>query len=428
MTDNFFEKFHPESALTAAVPIASLMKDLADALHVNPNILFLGGGNPAHIPPFEAVMAQHLKQITASNQSLHHLLGVYQPPAGDEQCRENVARYLSQKWCWPITAKNIFLAQGGQSAFFMLLNIFTHRPQKPQAKKIVFPLMPDYLGYADQAAEGTVFEGFMPKINVLPSGRFKYGVDFEHLKVDDGVGALCLSRPTNPSGNVVTDEELERLAGMAGAAEIPLLLDCAYGYPFPGLNYTSSTLPWYDHGVYVMSLSKLGLPGLRTAAVVGSEALVDALARMNAVTNLATNNLGPMLLSELIESDSLDAIVQETVKPFYVQQREAVLAMMSTIFDGVPYKLHEPEGAFFLWLWFDELNISSQELYEYLKAREVLILPGEHFFFALNDVSSPHTRQCVRLNYCQPLDVIQRALEVIRETVKKFSVSHKSYS
>ena len=41
------------------------------------------------------------------------------------------------------------------------------------------------------------------------------------------VGALCVSRPTNPTGNVLTDAELEQLRQLAAEHNVPLLIDGA---------------------------------------------------------------------------------------------------------------------------------------------------------------------------------------------------------
>jgi valine--pyruvate aminotransferase len=83
------------------------------------------------------------------------------------------------------------------------------------------------------------------------------------------VRALCVSRPTNPSGNLLSDAEMGRLAKLAADRGIPLIIDNAYGWPFPGIVFGEATPPWNDQTIHVMSLSKLGLPGTRTAFVVG---------------------------------------------------------------------------------------------------------------------------------------------------------------
>ena len=51
---------------------------------------------------------------------------------------------------------------------------------------------------------------------------------------------ICVSRPTNPTGNVITDEELMKLDLLAQQRDIPLVIDNAYGVPFPA---SSSATP-----------------------------------------------------------------------------------------------------------------------------------------------------------------------------------------
>ncbi len=75
-------------------------------------------------------------------------------------------------------------------------------------------------------------------IELLPEGQFKYHVDFEHLPMNDDVGLICVSRPTNPTGNVITDDELLQLDALAQRHEVPLLIDNAYGVPFPGIIFS----------------------------------------------------------------------------------------------------------------------------------------------------------------------------------------------
>ena len=79
---------------------------------------------------------------------------------------------------------------------------------------------------------------------------------------------------------------------------------------------------------------------------------------------------------------------------------------------GVDWALHAREGAFFHWLWLPGLRVPTLELYERLKARKVLTVPGEHFFFGL-DGDWPHRHQCLRLNVSGPAAVVREAYRII---------------
>jgi valine--pyruvate aminotransferase len=78
------------------------------------------------------------------------------------------------------------------------------------------------------------------------------------------------------------------------------------------------------------------------------------------------------------------------------------------------YRIHKSEGAIFLWIWFKNLRITTKELYEKLKQRHVIVVPGEYFFFGLQEPWE-HRTQCIRLNYSGPEDDLKRGIEIIAE-------------
>jgi valine--pyruvate aminotransferase len=67
------------------------------------------------------------------------------------------------------------------------------------------------------------------------------------------------------------------------------------------------------------------------------------------------------------------------------------------------------------------MSITTMELYERLKSRKVLVVPGEYFFFGLND-DWPHRHECLRLNFAQSETVMREALALIAEEAAKASV------
>lgn len=118
---------------------------------------------------------------------------------------------------------------------FYLFNLFAGRRADGSTKGTI-PLAPEYIGYADSGLEDDLFVSARPNIELLPEGQFKYHVDFEHLHIGEETGMICVSRPTNPTGNVITDEELMKLDRLANQHNIPLVIDNAYGVPFPALS------------------------------------------------------------------------------------------------------------------------------------------------------------------------------------------------
>ncbi|GAD90595.1 MULTISPECIES: valine--pyruvate transaminase [Vibrio] len=406
----FGEKFNRNSGIT------QLMGDLNDGLRT-PGALMLGGGNPAAIPEMLDYFSDITRQMLASGE-LVAAMANYDGPQGKDSFVSGLAGLLKETYGWDISEKNISLTNGSQSAFFYLFNLLAGKQPDGSHKKILLPLAPEYIGYCDSGIQDDIFVSYRPEIELLENQQFKYHVDFSQIKIDDSVAAICASRPTNPTGNLLTDEEVYKLDKLAKKHNIPLILDNAYGTPFPNIVFEHATPFWNDNTILCMSLSKLGLPGVRCGIVIANEEITQALTNINGIIGLAPGSIGPTVAQHMIESNDLLRLSDEVIKPFYQQKSAQAISLLQSEITDPRFRIHKPEGAIFLWLWFDELPITTMELYKRLKARGVLIVPGEYFFFGQEE-EWQHSKQCLRMNYVQNDQDMQNGIKIIAEEVKK---------
>ena len=406
----FGEKFNRYSGITR------LMDDLNDGLRT-PGAIMLGGGNPAAIPAMLDYFNQASADMLASGELIAALAN-YDGPQGKDSFIKSLAAMLKETYGWDISEKNISLTNGSQSGFFYLFNLLAGQQPDGSHKKILLPIAPEYIGYGDAGIDDDIFISYHPEIELLENRQFKYHVDFEQLKVDDSVAAICASRPTNPTGNVLTDEEVRKLDKLARDNNIPLLIDNAYGLPFPNIIFEDVEPFWNENTILCMSLSKLGLPGVRCGIVIASEEVTQALTNMNGIISLAPSSVGPAIANHMIENGDLLRLSSEVIKPFYKEKSLRAVELLQEAIDDPRFRIHKPEGAIFLWLWFDELPITTMELYDRLKARGVLIVPGEYFFIGQED-EWDHAHQCLRMNYVQDDEAMQKGIAIIAEEVKK---------
>ncbi len=395
--------------------ISRLMEDMGAGLRT-PGTIMLGGGNPAQIPAMNDYFKQLLQQMHEEGK-LSEALCNYDGPRGKATLLASLAELLREQLGWPITAENIALTNGSQSAFFYLFNLYAGRRADGSKKRVLFPLAPEYLGYADAGLEEALFVSAKPNIELLPEGQFKYHVDFEHLPMNDEVGLICVSRPTNPTGNVITDDELMQLDALAQQHDVPLLIDNAYGVPFPGIIFSEVRPLWNPNIILCMSLSKLGLPGARCGIIIADEKTITALSNMNGIISLAPGSIGPAIANEMIRRGDLLRLSEEVIKPFYHQKVQQTIAILRRYLPEERCLIHKPEGAIFLWLWFRDLPITTELLYQRLKARGVLMVPG-HFFFPGLEQAWPHTHQCMRMNYVPDAENIERAVQILAEEIE----------
>ncbi|EKO3576890.1 valine--pyruvate transaminase [Vibrio metschnikovii] len=406
----FGEKFNQYSGIT------QLMDDLNDGLRT-PGAIMLGGGNPAAIP----AMIDYFHQTSAemlSNGELIAALSNYDGPQGKDRFVKSLAALLKTTYGWEISEKNISLTNGSQSGFFYLFNLFAGQQPDGSHKKILLPLAPEYIGYGDAGIDDDLFISYRPEIEMLDDGLFKYHVDFNQLTVDSSIAAICASRPTNPTGNVLTEDEIHKLDQLARDNGIPLIIDNAYGVPFPNIIFEQVEPFWNDNTILCMSLSKLGLPGVRCGIVIANETVTQALTNMNGIISLAPGSVGPAIAQHMIERGDLLRLSDEVIRPFYQQKSQTAVKLLQQAIPDPRFRIHKPEGAIFLWLWFDELPISTMALYQRLKARGVLVVPGEYFFIGQQQ-DWPHAHQCLRMNYVQDDQEMQKGIQIIAEEVAK---------
>lgn len=429
----FGEKFTKNSG------ILQLMDDLGNALNSEQPINMLGGGNPARIDKVNQTYWSVFKTLAEGDMGSMAIenIGNYSTPQGDAKFIAALVDFFNRHYDWGLTTDNIALTNGSQNAFFYLFNLFggqfDDQTQGSLDKKILLPLAPEYVGYADAHVDGQHFIAVPPSIEFVQhqgeDGFFKYRVDFDTLENlaelhNSEIGAICCSRPTNPTGNVLTDDEMARLEAIAKRFDIPLIIDNAYGMPFPNIIYSQATLNWNEQIILCFSLSKIGLPGVRTGIVVANPQVVKAISSLNAIVNLAPTRFGAAIATPLLQDDRLKDLSDNHIRPFYQGQAKLAVQLLKQELSDLPspynnaMKIHKPEGAIFLWVWFKDLPITTVELYERLKAKGTLIIPSEHFFVGVDTENFRHAHECIRLSIAQDDDTLKKGIATIGEVVR----------
>jgi len=407
--------------LVSGSGIVQLMDDLTEGL-ANPEVIMLGGGSPAQVPEVVQWARDAWKRLSDDAERLTDALCRYSPGRGDLAFRESLATALNERYEWNIGPENIALTTGTQSAFSMLFNLFAGTMVDGSERRVVVPMAPEYIGYADLGISGDIIQSSRPIVDQLDAHRFAYRVDPAAIDLSNA-GLLCTSRPTNPSGNVLSEAECDFLADLCAQHSIPLVLDCAYGLPFPGVVFTDAQPRWAPGTITCLSLSKVGLPGIRTGIVIADAGVTQAMGAMTGIINLSPNSIGPALVTEAVRSGELFDLA-ELITEFYAARRSTAIDLVYSTFDGygIDWQMHDPLGAFFLWFRFPGIRGGDRELYRRLAARGVVVVPGHHFMAGLPLEESgeqwSHSTQCIRVSYCAPPEQIEAGVRAIAEEVR----------
>ncbi|TGK11596.1 aminotransferase class I/II-fold pyridoxal phosphate-dependent enzyme [Leptospira fletcheri] len=402
--------------------IGQLMEDLAN---LDPGICMLGGGSPALIPEVQSVWREFLSKLTEKG-SWESILGKYESPSGKRETLEAIADLLRKESGRPIRTEEIAITGGSQNAFYLLLNFFSGTYEDGIQRRAVFPAVPEYIGYIDQPLEEDSILPLPSLVRETGEHTFRYELDEAGLErlseSSEPLGCVVLSRPSNPTGRIAGEEEIRKILSFAGKKRIPFLLDSAYGFPFPGIVYSEGHRWFYEEGlIQSFSLSKIGLPGVRTGFVLADPKTVSSLNKANAVLNLTGGSLGQYVGLELFTSGAWSSLSKNVILPYYAEKRRLAFSVIEREWAGkFRYQVHESEGAFFLWVRFRGLSKSLTELYSVLKKSGVILVPGR-YFYPKSEVNYPFVDECARISFARDDEELSEGLSRIGKVLAGYS-------
>lgn len=380
--------------------VRAIMKDINETLRASAGKQFinLSAGNPLILPEVEQLWRDSTAELLASSE-YGEVVCRYGSSQGYDPLITAIANDFNRRYGLQLSDRNVLITPGSQSLYFYAANCFGGATHHGELKEIVLPLSPDYTGYGGVCLFPDALVAYQPTLDVEEEAhRFKYRPDFSQLSITEDTGCVIFSRPCNPTGNVLTDDEVNKIAALAAPYDIPVLIDSAYAPPFPALNFTSMTPVFGDSIIHCMSLSKAGLPGERIGVAIGDERMIQVLECFQTNLCIHPSRYGQAIAARAINSGALADISTTVIRPFY-QQKFAVIenTLHAAMPKDLPWFLHRGEGAIFAWLWFKDLPISDWEIYQQLKEVGVIVVPGSTFFPGLRQ-EWQHKQECLRIS------------------------------
>lgn len=407
--------------------VRAIMKDIIETLQAGKGQEFinLSAGNPVILPEVEQLWRDYTAELLASSE-YGEVVCRYGSSQGYQPLIDAVVKDFNRRYGLNLTHRNILITPGSQSLYFYATNAFGGYTNSGTLKQIVLPLSPDYTGYGGMTLVAEALFAYKPALDIdAPAHRFKYRPDFSQLKINENSGCVLFSRPCNPTGNVLTDDEVRKIAALAAPYDVPVLIDSAYALPFPALNFTPMTPIFGDNILHCMSLSKAGLPGERIGIAIGNEKLIQVLECFQTNMCIHSSRYGQAIAARAIESGSLANISEQVIRPYYQKKFDVVESTLDEAMpQDLPWFLHRGEGAIFAWLWLQDLPITDWELYQHLKQVGVIVVPGSSFFPGLRE-EWPHKQQCIRISLTasdSDIETGMKRLAAVVEQVYKLKV------
>ncbi|GGS43822.1 valine--pyruvate transaminase [Streptomyces violaceus] len=375
--------------------------------------LNLGIGNPAAIPEVQSTWQRMTTEALAA--SFGEVSCKYGPSRGLPELVDTIADHFNRRYGWDVGPRNIVLGPGSQMLCFIAAALFTG-PGAARDTRLVLPMTPDYTGYQGLSLTPGGVTGVEPLLQLQGDRSFRYLFDLPALEGLADVGLMLLSSPSNPAGRCASRDEIERLVSAARGHGVPLVVDNAYGAPFPGIGGPFTAPVWDERIINVFSVSKAGLPGERLGFAIADERHIDPIVSFMANSALHAPQLVQATLAHALRSDVLDTLVGSVIRPFYAERRKFVESLLAEALpQDIAWHLHAAEGGMFCWVWVDEEWFDDLHLYETLKGRGVFVVPGRYFFTDAEHSKGlgRHPRQCFRISVTANADTIAAGVTMI---------------
>ncbi|RAS75985.1 valine--pyruvate transaminase [Priestia endophytica] len=405
------------------VGVRAIMHDIQEVLNSDPSkYINLSAGNPTLLPEVYKMWEDSLRNIL-SNGELENMVSKYGSSYGTYELIDCIREYFYNNYDVKLERENILITSGSQNLFFLALNSFCGPNDKNNLKHALIPMLPDYAGYSGVALEKNIIEGIPPLISKIDNHTFRYELDrnsfLERVMDNRDIGAMVLSRPNNPCGNVLSEREILFISNVCSELNIPLLIDSAYAPPFPAINFVDMNPILTDNIVHCMSVSKAGLPGERIGIAIGKPQYIKVMEAFQSNISIHSSRLGQKMVADSLQNGQLPFISVKYIREHY-KQKYLTLKKALTIFmpDDIPWFLHCAEGSLFSWLWLENLPLEDKEFYNKLKEQNLIVVPGNSFFHDSYAVSM-HARECIRISLTATDDDIMRGIEILSNVTKE---------
>lgn len=399
--------------------VRAIMADIIATLRGGKGQKFLdfSSGNPLVLPEVEKLWRDCTTRLLATPE-YGKVVGRYGSSQGYKPFIDAVVNDFNSRYGLNLSDRNVLITPGSQSIYFYAANAFGGYTEEQTLKKIVLPLSPDYTGYGGVSLVPEAVVAYKPTLEIDTEGhRFKYCPDFSQLVIDENTGCVIFSRPCNPTGNVISVDEVKKIAHQAAVYHVPVFVDAAYAPPYPGLNFVEMEPVFGVNIVHCMSLSKAGLPGERIGIAIGDERIIDVLQGFQTNMCIHSPHYGQAIATDAINSGALAKISTQVIRPFY-QNKFSIL--QSTLEKALPknflWFLHCFEGGIFAWLWLKDLPMTDWALYQSLKKVGVIVVPGSSFFPGLREEWS-HKQQCIRISLTATDEDIKEGIERLAKMI-----------
>ncbi|MBU5488047.1 aminotransferase class I/II-fold pyridoxal phosphate-dependent enzyme [Clostridium sp. MSJ-8] len=364
-----------------------------DLINEMDDAISLGVGEPDFLTPWNVTEAG----IYSLEQGNTH----YSSNAGYIELREEIAKYLQRYNLYYNPTDEIIVTVGGSEGIDIAL-----RALVGPGDEVIIP-EPSFVAYKGC----TAFTGATSvTIDLKQENEFKLTAEQLEAAITDRTKVVIMPFPNNPTGAVMTREELEPIVEVLKDKDIVVISDEIYSE----LNYgeeehvsIASFEEMRDRTLVVNGFSKsYAMTGWRLGYLCGNKEFISQMKKIHQYAIMCSPTTAQYAALEALKHsrESVDKMVRE-----YNRRRR----LLFTGFKEMGLECFEPLGAFYMFPCIKSTGLTSEEFCEKLLVEEkVLVIPGTAF----GECGEGYVRAC----YASSTEDIIEAIKRMKAFVERY--------
>lgn len=360
--------------------------DLASTMD---DVISLGVGEPDFDTPW------HIRE--EGIYSLEKGRTFYTSNAGLAELQMEISRYLKRRMGLSYERDEIFITVGGSEAIDVACRVMLD-----PGDEVIIP-EPCYVSYVPCV---TLTGGVPVRITLSSDDQFKLTGEKLEAAITDRTKLVVLPFPNNPTGAIMTKEELEVIAEIVKKHDLFVLSDEIYAeLTYDGKHVSIASLPGMrERTVVINGFSKAyAMTGWRLGYAAAPKNILAQMIKVHQFAIMCAPTTSQYAAIEALRNGDDDV---ERMRESYDERRRFLVQKLN----GMGLTCFEPRGAFYVFPDIRHLGMTSEEFAEKLLEQErVAVVPGNAF--------GACGEGFLRISYAYSIEKLKNALEKIKKFV-----------
>ncbi len=363
--------------------VMSLMAEAKKLEAQGNHVIHMEMGEPDFSTPAPIVDAG----IAALQAGITH----YTPTLGLPALREAIADFYENEYQVSVASEQIIITPGSALALQLVLTLMVSDADQVAITDPAYPSTHNLVH---------LLGGSVLQIPVSEDSSWQLNLELLKQHWNESINAVLIASPSNPTGTILADQELENIASFCAEKGVFLLVDEIYH----GLVYSQAprTAVGINENTFVInSFSKFyGMTGWRVGWIVAPKNYLSELNKLAQHTFLAAPTPSQYAALAAFQTNTQEILIERREE--FRNRRDYLINALESIGFGISVK---PEGAFYIYA---DSSAFSEDSYEFtcnvLSEKYVAFTPGVDFGVA-------GANQHVRFAYTTDLENLKIGVE-----------------